>query len=128
MSKFDFLKDRKTLDESATDLDQEPVSEPTPEVAPSTPKASKRQKATPPPKTSPPPKRGPKKTPPLSPPAPTSRKLGRPKGGKRSDPNYEQITAYIRKDTHKAIKKRLIDDPERDFSDLVQELLEDYLS
>jgi hypothetical protein len=52
---------------------------------------------------------------------------GRPKG-KRSNPDYEQVTAYIRKGTYKATKRALLDDAsERQFSELVQELLEQWL-
>ncbi|KJH70262.1 hypothetical protein [Aliterella atlantica] len=54
-------------------------------------------------------------------------KRGRPKG-KRSHPDYEQVTAYIRKDTHRAAKIALLSESEgREFSELVQELLEQWL-
>lgn len=54
-------------------------------------------------------------------------KRGRPKG-KRSHPDYEQVTAYIRKDTHRAAKIALLSEGEaREFSELVQELLEQWL-
>ena len=43
--------------------------------------------------------------------------------GKRSNPNYEQVGVYIERDIHLEIKKRLITEPEHDFSDLVNELL-----
>ncbi len=56
-------------------------------------------------------------------PAPELRRRGRPKG-KRSDPNYEQITAYIRKDTYTSVKISLLQEGgDRDFSDLVEDLL-----
>jgi hypothetical protein len=56
-----------------------------------------------------------------------SRKLGRPKG-KRSDPDYEQVTTYIKKDTHLAVKLLLLQSSEnKDFSELVQTLLEEHL-
>jgi len=59
-----------------------------------------------------------------SPPEP---KRGRPKG-KRSDPDYEQVTAYIRKDTHASIKIALLQEGQkREFSHLVQELLDEWL-
>ena len=51
---------------------------------------------------------------------------GRKRVGKRSDENYAQVTAYIRRDTHKEVKRALFDE-EGDFSDLVQKLLEDWL-
>lgn len=54
-------------------------------------------------------------------------KRGRPKG-KRSHPDYEQVTAYIRKDTYRAAKIALLsEEEEREFSELVQELLEEWL-
>jgi len=54
-------------------------------------------------------------------------KRGRPKG-KRSHPDYEQVTAYIRKDTHRAAKIALLaEGEEREFSELIQELLEQWL-
>ena len=56
-----------------------------------------------------------------------SPKRGRPKG-KRSHPNYEQVTAYIRKDTYQEIKIALLrEGQKREFSELIQELLEDWL-
>jgi len=52
---------------------------------------------------------------------------GRPKG-KRSNPSYEQVTAYIRKDTYRQTKVALLQgDEERDFSQLVEDLLCAYL-
>lgn len=56
---------------------------------------------------------------------------GRPKG-KKSDPDYEAAIAYIRKKTHLKVKRRLLDLAEEgvklDFSELVQELLEVWIS
>lgn len=50
------------------------------------------------------------------------------KNGKSSNDDYTQVLTYIRKDTHKQMKKALIDDPEeRDLSDLVEQLLSDWL-
>ncbi|MEP0920078.1 hypothetical protein NC981_25115 [Leptolyngbya sp. DQ-M1] len=61
-------------------------------------------------------------------PQPAAKKVGRPKG-KRSDPDYEQVTAYIRKDTHRDIKIALLQEGQgREFSELVQELLDGFLS
>ncbi len=52
---------------------------------------------------------------------------GRP-AGKRTDPEYSQVTAYIRKSTHHAVKVRLLQQGEgREFSELVEELLSDWL-
>ena len=54
---------------------------------------------------------------------------GRPRNGKRSNPDYKQISALIRKDTHRAVVRVLLDDDEsRDVSDLLQELLQKWLS
>lgn len=56
-----------------------------------------------------------------------SPKRGRPKG-KRSHPDYEQVTAYIKKDTYQEIKISLLrEGQKREFSELIQELLEDWL-
>lgn len=54
-------------------------------------------------------------------------KRGRPPG-KRTDPAYEQVTIYIRKDTHhKALLVLLQDGKRRQFSVLVEDLLADWL-
>jgi len=58
---------------------------------------------------------------------PSPQRRGRPKG-KRSDPDFEQVTAYIRKQTHQAIKIALLQEgQDREFSELVEELLSDWL-
>ncbi len=52
---------------------------------------------------------------------------GRPKG-KRSDPAFEQVTAYVRKETYRQTKMALLEaNDNRDFSQLVEELLFAYL-
>jgi flagellar biosynthesis/type III secretory pathway ATPase len=52
---------------------------------------------------------------------------GRPRG-KRSDPNYEQISAYIAKKTHLEVKIALLQEGRgREFSELVEELLGHWL-
>ena len=51
---------------------------------------------------------------------------GRPPG-KRSHPDYEQITAYIRKDTHCAVKIALLKNGRKEFSELVEDLLRHWL-
>ena len=51
---------------------------------------------------------------------------GRPPG-KRSHPDFEQITAYIRKDTHHAVKIGLLKNGRKEFSELVEELLGQWL-
>lgn len=53
---------------------------------------------------------------------------GRPPG-KRSSGQHTQITAYIRKDVHRQVKIALLeDDDERDFSELVDELLASWVN
>jgi hypothetical protein len=53
-------------------------------------------------------------------------KRGRPAVGKRSDPDYITALAYVRKDTYDEVRNRLF--PERrEYSDLIQELLEQWL-
>ena len=42
--------------------------------------------------------------------------------GKRSNEDYRQVSAYIRKDTHRRVKIALLEE-EREFSELVEELL-----
>ena len=53
-------------------------------------------------------------------------KKGRQKG-KRSNPDYTQVGAYIPKDLDKAVKRKLLDE-DIDFSDLVANLLIKWLS
>jgi hypothetical protein len=53
----------------------------------------------------------------------TSRSVGRPPG-KRSNPDWEQITLFIRKDTKRAALRRLVDDDSnRDLSEVIEQLL-----
>ncbi len=64
---------------------------------------------------------------PASPPQPasTNTRRGRPpkpEGAKRTNPDFEQVTAYIRRQTYKRVKIQLIEE-DREFSDLVEELL-----
>lgn len=52
----------------------------------------------------------------------TSRR-GRPRG-KRSNPDFEQVTAYIRSRTHRDVKIALLREGDgREFSELIEELL-----
>lgn len=54
----------------------------------------------------------------------THKKLGRPATGKKNDPMYVGFTTYIRRDTHTAVKIRLLQEGEkRELSELVEELL-----
>lgn len=58
---------------------------------------------------------------------PSVKPRGRPKG-KRSNPDFEQVTAYIRKRTHQEVKIALLQEGEdREFSELVEELLDQWL-
>ena len=59
-----------------------------------------------------------------------SRSLGKGPGrspGKRSDPDFEQVTAYIRKETHHAVKIELLKNGRQEFSKLVEGLLQQWL-
>ena len=50
-------------------------------------------------------------------------------GSYRENKSLSQVSGYIHKETHKAVRKALIDDDrERDFSQLMQELLEAWLN
>src|SRR5690242_1916308 len=57
---------------------------------------------------------------------------GRPPVGKRSNPEYKLYAHYLKKRTHRRVAAKLAslhaeDDKQPDLSDLVQELLEDWL-
>ena len=56
-------------------------------------------------------------------------KLGRPRReqAKHRHPDFRQVTAYIRRDTYAQVRSRLFNQ-EREFSDLVQDLLTDWLN
>jgi len=54
------------------------------------------------------------------------KRRGRAKG-KRSDPNYTQVGAYIPKALDKAVKRKLVDE-DRDFSELVAHLLNEWVN
>ncbi|MEL6442153.1 MAG: hypothetical protein AAFQ80_23275 [Cyanobacteria bacterium J06621_8] len=55
-------------------------------------------------------------------------KKGRPKG-KRSNPDFEQVTAYVRSETYRQTKIALLQQSKlEDFSGLVEELLTEWLS
>ena len=45
--------------------------------------------------------------------------------GKRSHPDYAQVTAYVRKDTHEEVMRAIY--KRREFSELVEELLIEWL-
>lgn len=59
-------------------------------------------------------------------PAPEPKKRQRKATGKRSDPDYIQVGAYIPKQLNKEVKKKLVD-TEQDFSELVTDLLEKWI-
>ena len=67
--------------------------------------------------------------PPAEPAAPpVQRRRGRPAGGKRNDPDYEQVTAYVRRDIHRRVKIALLqEDQKLEFSELVDDLLAQWL-
>jgi hypothetical protein len=54
------------------------------------------------------------------------KRLGRPPG-KRSDPAYQPVTAWIRKATYQSVRERLLREDRREFSVLVEELLQGWL-
>lgn len=45
--------------------------------------------------------------------------------GKRSDPTFTQITAYIRKDTHENVMRQIY--KRQELSELIEELLTDWM-
>ncbi len=48
--------------------------------------------------------------------------------GKSSNADYAQVLTYVKRETHRAVKKALFDDPQsRDLSELVEELLTAWL-
>lgn len=63
---------------------------------------------------------------PAPPPATEQIKRGRPRA-KRSDVGFAQATAYIKKDTYTAVRHLLLDQ-RKEYSVLVQELLEKWLA
>lgn len=46
--------------------------------------------------------------------------------GKRSNAEYRQVSAYIRKDTHRKVKMALLEE-DQEFSELVGRLLKEWL-
>jgi hypothetical protein len=55
------------------------------------------------------------------------RRPGRPKGGKSSNPEFVQTTAYVEETVLIAVKKALLDVKDTDFSSLVNELLKKWV-
>lgn len=65
--------------------------------------------------------------PPAAPPSPAPRK-GRPPG-KRSNPEFEQVTAYVPGELYRKVKIRLLEDGKgQEFSELVADLLTGWLA
>lgn len=65
--------------------------------------------------------------PPVAPPSPAPPR-GRPKG-KRSDPAYEQVTAYIPGELYRNVRIGLLQDAQgQEFSELVADLLSAWLA
>ena len=62
---------------------------------------------------------------PMESPAPERKRGG--KTGKRSNPDYIQVGAYIPKAIDREVKRKLLDE-DMDFSDLVTRLLQEWLS
>jgi hypothetical protein len=59
---------------------------------------------------------------------PPGKKMGRP-AGKRSDPKYTQVTAYIQSQTYRNVKVALLlDGNGQEFSELIEDLLSEFLS
>lgn len=59
-----------------------------------------------------------------APPANTGRGVGR-----RSDPNYMQASAYVPRQLRRQVERALLNDPsERDYSELIEELLRKWLT
>ena len=80
-------------------------------------------------------RKAPQPKPPVPTPAPVieveptneTKRRGRPPA-KHSDPDFVQATAYIRKETHRGVKIELLrSDPPIEFSELVEQLLADWL-
>jgi hypothetical protein len=58
----------------------------------------------------------------------TAAKSEKRASGKSSNADYTQVLSYIKRDTHRAVKKALFDDLQnRDLSELVEELLTGWL-
>lgn len=59
---------------------------------------------------------------------PSVKKMGRP-AGKRSDPRYTQVTAYVQSETYRNVKVALLlDGNGQEFSELIEDLLIEYLN
>lgn len=65
--------------------------------------------------------------PPTSKPAVTRNGRGRPATGKRSDPDYETTTVFLRRDTKTAAARLLVGDKGQDLSDVLEKLLSSWV-
>lgn len=69
-----------------------------------------------------------RETPP-EPKAPYASESNTKRKGKSSNPEFLQVSAYLRKETHKTARKLLMDDDQgRDLSDLMEQLLQEWIS
>ncbi len=58
----------------------------------------------------------------------TAPRRGRP-NGKRSNAEFQQVTAYIRRDTYRQVSIKLLDRENKgEFSELIEELLQKWLT
>lgn len=68
---------------------------------------------------------------PLAAPAPAQQTEGKRRGrprAKHSDPNYYQVTLYIKRKVHREVKRELLDEePPLEFSDVANDMLEEWL-
>jgi hypothetical protein len=58
---------------------------------------------------------------------PHAKRIGRPPA-KRSDPDFTQVSGYVRRATLTATKRKLLDQGDREFSELLEELLSTWVS
>src|SRR2546423_4222655 len=61
-------------------------------------------------------------------PAPDTSKRGRPTIGKRSNPDYKQVTIFVRKDQRRQIERILLDREGEELSDVIEVALSDWLA
>jgi hypothetical protein len=72
--------------------------------------------------------------PPAAPPSPAPAEIATPRGpgrprGKRSDPTFDQVTAYVPRELYRRVRIALLeDDRGQEFSELVAELLAAWLA
>jgi hypothetical protein len=60
-------------------------------------------------------------------PLPGPRGRGRPATGKRSDPDYETTTVFLRKSTKMGAARLLLGDKHQDLSDVLEKLLAEWV-